>query len=174
MKRFLLIVLASLWFWTVSAQTTSTEQTAKKVQHAIGADLGFTIGYGLAYRATFNNFSTQLSFTPYSNDSHTRVSAGLSFYYTLKKHKVAEFFLYQGTHYIYDKNEVWDCIVMENDNCVENTYTRVDNSVNIGAGLGIKLNFFEVMSFSLMGGYAGYDNFSSIGFTGEAVLLYHF
>lgn len=44
----------------------------------------------------------------------------------------------------------------------------------MGIGIGIEIIILKRISFNLMGGYAGYDSFERIGFTGETGLYFKF
>lgn len=176
MKTLVIIVTLLLTQINATAQSNSKDSTANKIAftQSVGAAIGMTTGYGLAYKLTMNNFGIQVAFAPLKNDYETRYNVGLTFLYSLKKTKHTDLFLYQGNRYQYSKSLYEDCEDYDQVDCTPREVTTIENQINNGFGIGISVIFLKNLSFSLMGGYASYDSFSEINFTGEASLFYNF
>lgn len=166
MKFLFRPLLALLVLFSIAGSVSAQKDTTKKnFDHSLGAAAGFTTGYGLSYRFWPSTVGAQLAFAPISNYDRTEISAGLTFLFKLVKTDKANLFLYQGNHMYYYKNKY-------------NYYWNGENSgqttFNNGIGLGIEFIIVKRVSFNLMGGYAAYDNFDRIGFTGETGLFFKF
>ena len=152
------------------AQSDSLIQT-KTFKHAIGVTAGFTIGNGLSYRFSPNKFEAQVSFAPYKTPEESKYSLGLAFFYKLVETPTAILFVYQGNQYIYSEEMLynWD------ETTQKETYDKsVDSYLNNGLGIGIRFVILKRVGLDIMGGYAGYQNFTRISFTGEFGLHFMF
>ena len=164
LQRIVLLPILFLFFGTLQAQYMPDSIPVKPLKHAIGAALGLTTGYGLSYRFMPKRFGVQVAFAPTHSEYQTNISAGLTLLYTLEKTKHVNLFLYQGNHLLYRKYQYYYPFPGEFD---ETTFYN-------GLGFGFEFLFLKRMSFNLMGGYAGYENFNSLGFTGETSLFFRF
>ena len=170
--KYLLVTIISLSFLinTSYAQNDSTA-TTPKFKHAIGVTAGFTIGNGLSYRHSFNKFEIQGSFAPFKDEFSSKYSVGATFIYKLVETPKVIFLLYQGNQYIYkeDMEYSWDI----NGNQLSEDKV-IESYVNNGIGIGVRFIILKRVGLDIMGGYASYDNYSRISFTGEIGLFFMF
>lgn len=139
----------------------------EKFNHYMGVGAGLTTGNGLSYRYIPDNFGAQLTFSPYIKENSTIYNLGLTFIYRLIKADITNFYIYQGNRYYYSKTKQYNP-----DNSVETE--NIASYFNNGVGIGIEFILLERVSINIMGGYAAFDNFQEIDFTGEAALYYIF
>ena len=151
---------------TISGQEKADTINRTKFKHALGFGAGFTTGYGLSYRFIPDKFGVQANFAPYLDKYRASVSFGITFLYKLIETKNVNLFLYQGNHFYYHKEKYLDSY--------PNDSYQVDKYFNDGLGIGIEFIILKRLSFNLMGGYAGLENFNRISFTGETGLYYKF
>lgn len=153
MKYFILILLFNLTTFFSFGQSKDSLNSIS--HHNLGFHTGSTTGIGLSYRYWHNRLGVQATGFPFiSKDLGTYYSLGLSLLYVLKDNKKADLFGYIGNHFIKLSNKT--------------TY-------NLGVGIGLKIDFFEVLDFSIQAGYGIYsiqDSPSSLP-TGEIGLYYH-
>jgi hypothetical protein len=161
-----LLSLLFIFFVTgsISAQVDSTKKTGLK--HSMGAAAGLTTGYGLSYRFWPGTVGVQLAFAPTSNSSQSRISSGLTLLFKLVGTERANLFLYQGNHLLYH--------YMEYGNYFPSRTSYKEYNLYNGIGLGIEFIIVKRISFNLMGGYAAYESFKSLGLTGETGLFFKF
>lgn len=171
MKQFSIILLCLFISTNISFAQEDSIKVSESFKHHIGVTAGFTIGNGLSYRHSFNKFEIQGSFSPYKEAGRSRYSAGVTFIYKLVEAPKVKFFIYQGNQYIYRKDyeETWDHkasrYLMDN---IEESY------VNNGIGIGVRIIILKRLGWDIMGGYASYNNYTSISFTGETGLFFMF
>lgn len=161
---FLLLLLSMITTGQEKVETTNETN----LKNALGVGAGFTTGYGLSYRYIPKRFGVQANFTPLKNDTETRFSVGVTFLYRLIETEKTNLYLYQGNHYLYSKEK------HPYDYYSYRVPDKVDKYFNNGLGIGIEFIILKRVSFNLMGGYAGYDDFNRIGFTGETGLFFKF
>ena len=144
----------------------------KNSKHALGLAAGATTGFGLSYLYMPDKLCFQVAFVPYKDQYSTFISAGLTFLYRLREGEKMNFLLYQGNHMLYREQT--------NYTYPPGSYTGVaggkSSTLGFNNGVGIGFEFFlsESVSFNLLGGYAGYNNFERITVTGECALFYKF
>ena len=144
----------------------------KDSKHALGIAAGATTGLGLSYLYMPDKLCFQVAFVPYKDQQSAFISAGLTFIYRLKEGDKLNFLLYQGNHMIYTEETQYSYS--------PGTYTGVPSGktselgFNNGVGLGFEFFLSTNVSFNLMAGYAGYNNFKRITITGEGALFYKF
>jgi len=167
MKNIILsIFVIFLTFTSATAQIDSTI-TNQPFKHAVGVTVGFTIGSGLSYRYSVDKFGIQVSFLPLKEETRSRYTVGLSFFYKLVQSEKVDFFMYQGNQYLYKS----DADIYSG----ENTKTDlIESYLNNGIGVGIRFIILKRVGLDIMGGYAGYKNFSKISFSGEMGLHFLF
>ncbi len=161
LQRSVLLIILFLFFGTIQAQYMPDSIPPKPFKHALGAALGLTTGYGLSYRFMPKRFGVQIAFTPTGSRYQSRISAGLTFLYRMVETSHVNLFAYQGNHLLYNHGAGY---------FGDYFYSEMYN----GLGFGFEFTFLKRMSFNLMAGYAGYDSFSAIGFTGETALFFKF
>ena len=172
----ILLFLAFAGFLKVEGQTVNETEKDTIFRHSIGAGIGFTTGYGLSYRYTPATFGVQLNFAPYHDKEIDRYSIGLTFLYSLVRHKTTNLFLYQGNHYYYNSQMLYVYDPDPNKPYNPNPdKERVTTSyMNNGIGFGFELIIAKRIGFNLMGGFASYSNFQELNLTGETALYYKF
>jgi hypothetical protein len=150
---------------TLLGQEKADTLSKAKFKNSLGVAAGFTTGYGLSYRYWPKKFGVQITFAPYSNDYESHTSIGVAFLLNLIETDKTNLFLYQGNHLLISKykGQYWDNYRTSNDIASYN-----------GIGIGIEFIILKRVSFNLMGGYAGFENFDRIGFTGETGLYFKF
>ena len=157
------------------ANYTPENNDKKITKHALGLAAGFTTGYGLSYQYThIEDFTIQLTFSPYKDETSTLISSGLTFIYRIKKGDNLNFFLYQGNHFLVDRYiDVISTFDPLTGALITTSETPVnDDRLNNGIGIGFEFFLGENVLLNLMGGYAARDNFNELGPTGEIGLFY--
>lgn len=166
-------MLAILASCIVNAQDKA--ENVCNYSNGLGMGAGFTTGYGIQYRHFFpNKFGVQGSFAPYKDDNETIISLGLTLMYRLAETERTNFFLYQGTHYYYDKRKEFNYYYSGYSYDYNSFSNKIDNYFNVGAGIGIEISIFKRIGLNLMCGYAGYENFNTISMTGEIGTYFYF
>ncbi len=138
-----------------------------KCKYALGLGAGFTTGYGLAFKFTPHKFGLQTVVFYRSNEKQTRSSIGLTLLYTLLEDKRTSFYLYQGNHLNYTS------IHYDSSSSLSH-YNGTTLVFNNGVGLGVELIPGNHIGFDFMGGYAFFDSFTKLSFTGEIGIYYNF
>ncbi len=155
-------ILKSLLFFFILIEISPVQaQNETDYKHAFGVAAGFTTGYGLSYRFTPNKFGIQATFAPYVDNEREMFSIGITFLYIIVKAENLNLFLYQGNQYFYNKKKL-------------TTPIEVNEYFNNGIGIGLEFTFQKRFGFNIMGGYAGYEDFNKINFTGETALFFRF
>ncbi|MGB1040361.1 MAG: hypothetical protein ACPGVD_05775 [Flavobacteriales bacterium] len=141
-------------------------------RHALGLAAGATTGFGLSYLYMPSKLCFQVTFVPYKDQTSALYSAGLTFLYRLREGEKMNFLLYQGNHLISrtETNYTYNPTTYQSVASGKTTNTGFNN----GIGIGFEFFLSESVSFNLMGGYAGYNNFERITVTGEGALFYKF
>ena len=171
MKKLILFCTIVLFFQFSSYSQTDSTNTTPEYKHAIGFSAGFTIGTGLAYRHSFNKFEIQGSFAPYKDEQRSRFNVGLTFFYKLVESQKVIFFLYQGNQYIYEEDMMY---TWDEKGKVLDEEKQIESYVNNGLGIGVRFIILKRVGLDLMGGYASYNNYTKISFTGEAGIFFMF
>ena len=143
-------------------QEKSDTLSKSKFSNSLGAAAGFTTGYGLSYRYWPKKFGVQVTFAPYANDYRSVTSFGVAFLLKAIETENVNFFVYQGNHLLFRKEKYY----------LDGTTNSVD-SYN-GIGIGIEFIIIKRISFNLMTGFAGMENFDHITITGETGLYFKF
>ncbi|MEA1873793.1 MAG: hypothetical protein U9N51_05115 [Bacteroidota bacterium] len=161
MKNCLFIILFLIFPLLGFSQTDTLDQSGQTEQqeihslgkHGIGIAAGFTTGFGLSYRHYFDKFRVQLTFGPAITLDDFYASVGLGLMYELGNSEKTSFYLYQGSHLLYDSYE---------------TYAF------FGVGIGLEFVVFKQLSYNIMLGYAAWENFERFLPTGEMGFYYRF
>ena len=148
----------------------------KKSIHSLGISAGFTIGTGISYKYSPNNFSVQLAILPYKNEEEYMFGTGLSFYYKIVDKDKIDFFIYQGNQFftqnMKEEVDLEGSSVLYTTPKVQKLIRR--EFINVGLGFGFEFLIKERVSLNLMGGYGSLENFKIIQPTGEISLFYNF
>ncbi|MFW5793201.1 MAG: hypothetical protein ACOCWC_02875 [Bacteroidota bacterium] len=148
----------------ITSHAKENQDNNEKFKHYLGVGAGLTTGHGISYRFWPEVFGAQLTFAPYKDANSINYNIGFTFLFKIIKTDITNFFIYQGNRYFYEKHEAYD-------NSGEES---ISSNLNNGIGIGIEFIIWDRVSFNIMGGYASYDNFDKINFTGEAGLYYIF
>jgi len=171
MKYITLIIISFTFLINTSTAQSDSTTTTTKYKNAIGVTAGFTIGNGLSYRHSFKKLEIQGSFAPFKDEYSSRYSIGGTFIYKLVEAPKIVFFLYQGNQYIYTEELVYSG-QSNGDEPVEDKI--IESYFNNGIGIGIRFIILKRVGLDIMGGYASYNNYSKISFTGEIGLFFMF
>ena len=175
MKNLVLVILSLFLSAGLSfgQENESKKEITKNSEYknAIGGVAGYTIGTGLSYKRMFDKYSVQVSFTPFKDEDRTKYSAAISFYYNIVETPKIKFYVYQGNHYIYNEYNDYNW-----NYSVDNIEKRrvIESYWNNGLGVGIQLLVFGRVGLNWMAGYASYDNYKRISFTGETGVFFMF
>ncbi len=157
----------------------STENEYQKIyKHSLGIGVGFTTGLGISYRYFPKKFGFQLNVAPYYQDygNEAFVSAGATILCNLAENRITAVYAYLGNHYFYQSNKSnesrWDPVTQQY--IYDNTKTIKKDFLNTGIGFGFEFNTSKRVTLNLMGGYAQYNSFEKLFFTGEMALYYRF
>lgn len=161
----------------LEAQNIGKQDTQQTFKHGVGAGAGFTTGFGLSYRYMPLRYGVQLNFAPYHSIETDMYSLGLTFLYRLVETQTANLYLYQGNHYFYNSQTIYYVDQGKMNQTIDQTnYSNrtVESYVNNGLGIGIEFIIVKRIGFNIMMGYATYNNFSEVNFTGETGLYFKF
>lgn len=174
-----------LLLWVFAFQTASGQDTTvvRRQRHEIGFAAGYTTGYGLAYRTWRGRLGAQVVFAPFKVETIERYSAGLSFFWSLVRTDISNFFIYQGNHF-YSNNRYYNESYPLYDTFT-NTVTGYYRDPNVhekywnhGAGIGYEIfrrpGKSNPFGASFMFGMATYNNFEGANLTGEVSFMYKF
>ncbi len=173
MRRLFFQILLFFTCIILSGQDGEQLKQPREFKHSLGVGAGWTTGYGISYRYFFKKYGIQATFAPYSDHNTTQFSSGLTFIIYLINAENTNLFFYQGNHFFYSKDKYYyggGMYISGGDYNSE----YVDQFFNNGFGIGIEFLIVNRVSFNLMGGYAGYENFDKISLTGETGLYYRF
>ena len=152
---------------TISAQELVDSDNKENYKHSLGVGAGLTTGYGLSYRFLPNKIGVQTTFAPYNSKFEFKFNIGVTFLFRLIEAERTHLLLYQGNQYLYSKYKPLSYHIRYLE---EHETSQFNNSI----GLGIEFIIMRRVSFNLMGGYAAYENFDRISFTGETGLYFMF
>ena len=182
LTNFILVIVLILFSFSSFSQFEENSSSKKEAfrhntesQHALGLSVGGTTGFGLSYMFMPDRFCFQVAFLPYKDQYSTFISAGLTIIYRLREGEKLNFLLYQGNHFITRTESRINYTSPTPNGTVMAQSSKVTTSgFNNGVGFGFEFFLSESVSFNLMGGYAGYNNFERITITGEGALFYKF
>jgi hypothetical protein len=168
-----LLIMTNLDSYSQTA--TSDTLQYKSYNNSIGFIAGFTTGYGLSYRRYIKRFGVQITSGPTYSEGGEKatVSSGLTLFYRLNKKPDyrANYYLYFSNHYYYHKY-TWHFQNSNQGPII--TSVKEDKSWNTGLGVDFNLRMNNRFGMDIMVGYAQYDTFTSLTFTGEFGLYYKF
>ncbi|MEX1002390.1 MAG: hypothetical protein WDZ35_09780 [Crocinitomicaceae bacterium] len=183
MKKILFFILFLGMATTGFSQEEEKEKPSFK--HYLGVHAGLTTGLGFSYRYWPGKLGFQLTGIPvfYSSENTSTFfsSFGISVLMNIKEFSKVSIFSYLGNHMIYNRDTYYDYYYdpITYETVKSDTKTVNENiNYNIALGVGLKVNFWEVMDFNLQAGYGvltslNNESFRS-SFSGEAGLYYHF
>ncbi len=181
MKNLMIFVL----FLGMTNAVLSQEEERTTYKHYLGIHSGLATGLGFSYRYWPGKFGFQVTGIPvfYGSEESSSLFAsfGVSGLMNIKDFEKVSIYSYLGNHLIYTKNSyyeyyydpnTWEYIKSDNKIVHENI------DLNVALGVGVKVNFWEVLDFNLQAGYGVLTSFNSKYFqssiSGEAGLYYHF
>ncbi|WP_070138236.1 hypothetical protein [Crocinitomix algicola] len=158
MKNFLLIISLMCSIFGFAQNGTKTEPS--EGAHHIGLHAGTTTGLGFSYRFWPGKIGFQLTGVPIFDSHSSFVSAGASFLYKFNDNEVVDFFGYVGNHLLHRTYGY--------NNSTNLTY-------NASIGIGLKIDFLEVLNFNLQAGYGVYNMTETVRtrLAGEVGLYYN-
>jgi len=145
-----ILLLSFLVFSTVSfAQDT----LQKRSPHYIGTHAGSVSGIGFSYRYWPKKLGFQLTAIPiFQSNKRNFISAGVSALYLLKEGKHIDLYSYLGFHFMNQKSVGFTTDTLGNYvNAVS-----IEQHINYGVGLGVKINLLKVLDLSLQLGAGFY------------------
>lgn len=187
MKTLLTLVFLGIFSLSNIAQEQPKVEKSEKTEHqklytqSLGIGAGFTTGLGVSYRYFPKKAGFQLNLAPYYENygKEAFISAGLTFLFNLAENKYNAVYAYFGNHLLhtsFQKNKdeyVYNPLTQQFEYFTENT-TKVRDIINSGIGLGFEFSTKKRVTLNLMGGYAQYNTFERLFFTGELALFYRF
>lgn len=175
---FILVIFITSNTFSQVTEEKVTPEYQKIYKHSLGMGIGFTTGLGLSYRYFPKKYGFQINLAPYYQDygNDAFISAGFTLLYNLSETRITALYAYLGNHYLYQsyKNEeyVWDPITQ--NYMYANPTTVKKDFLNTGIGFGFEFNTSKRVTLNLMAGYAQYNSFERLFFTGEMALYYRF
>jgi hypothetical protein len=148
-----------------------------RIRHEVGFAAGFTISYGPAYKIRMNRFAAMGTFAPFVRYNIENYSAGLSFQYMIQSTPVSNLFVYQGNRILsstqYDNT--WNLPPLS-PLWMKETFKEYLFSHSLGLGYEMfrRPGKKNPLGFSLMAGWAVYDNFNAGMLTAEMSIMYKF
>jgi len=183
MKKIILLIslVVSIALSTTYGQETEKQVYEKIYKHSIGVGAGFTTACGISYRYFPKKYGFQLNVAPYYQDygKDAFVSAGLTLLCNLSENRNNCIYAYLGNHYLYyslkrDVSEyVYDPILQTYNYQYRDTVNK-HTELNTGIGFGFEFNTKKRVTLNIMAGYAQYNSFEKLFFTGEIALYYRF
>ena len=169
------MLIFAISIFTIKAQETETKPAPEKINylHSIGIGAGFTTGQGLSYRYTPQKIGFQINFAPYMSNygKETYISVGLTLIDYINKNEWCNLYAYFANSFNYNRRNVTLYQPYPIDPIEE---SQVTESWNTGLGIGWEFNTKKRVVFNIMGGYAQYNSFERLFFTGELALYYRF
>lgn len=175
------VIMILFFISTVYGQKEETKTYEKLYKHSFGVGAGFTTGLGLSYRYFPKKYGFQLNVAPYYENygKDAFVSGGLTILCNLSENRNNCVYAYLGNHYLYyslreyKTDYVWDPITQQYIySTSEHTNKRTE--LNTGLGFGFEFNTKKRVTLNIMAGYAQYNSFEKLFFTGELALYYRF
>jgi hypothetical protein len=177
-KFFPLVLMVLFFIPTVYAQQSETKKYEKLYKHSLGIGAGFTTGLGLSYRFFPKKIGFQLNVAPYYQDygNEAFVSAGATILCNLAENRITAVYAYLGNHYFFRSNKVQESHYdITTQQYVYGDYvTTKTDFLNTGIGIGFEFNTQKRVTLNIMAGYAQYNSFEQLFFTGELALYYRF
>ena len=175
MKTKIIIFSIFLFVGTnrIYAQEKQVNTHEKKYKQAFGLGAGFTTGVGFSYRYFPKRYGVQLNIAPYywNYGKESFVSSGLTLLLSLEENRTNNIYAYFGNHFLYSRSD--------QSYYYDNQYNPTPKIVttrklNTGVGIGIEFDAEKRVTLNMMVGYASYNTFESLFFTGELALYYRF
>jgi hypothetical protein len=165
-------LLCSL-FLLIAVITAYCQENTEVIRYknAIGLGAGFTTGYGLSYKHAPNKYGFMINFGPYFNDygKESVISTGLTLIDKIRDAKYYNVYMYLANHYFYSRTADYTYYPPT----TPQKYS-INNSWNTGFGLGLEVDARKRVVLNVMVGYAQYNTFEKLFFTGELALHYRF
>ncbi|MGB1102566.1 MAG: hypothetical protein ACPG21_02970 [Crocinitomicaceae bacterium] len=154
MKKLLIVFIGISFFNnSIFAQEYENEEETKPVltPHHIGLNAGATTGIGFSYRYWPSKMGFQVTTIPTFAQGDIFVSSGLSALYLMKDNDRVDLFGYFGTHL---RTTVYDHIIVDPiTGAYEGEVRKTDNNLSLGLGVGLKIDFWDVLNLNLQTGY---------------------
>lgn len=168
MKKIFFLVLVSTLVGNLFAQ----ENTTKPQTHHIGIFASSGSGSGLSYRYWPNKLGVQVTTLPiFNRNGGHDINIGANLLYTIQRHKFIDLYAFLGNEFINSRIKYSMYDEFGNLTQIDETYNRYNASL----GLGLKINFLEVLDISTQAGY-GVFNINNSPYTNISAgigLYYH-
>ena len=181
MKTSIIAIIVSALFLISNANAQNTEKLSyqKIYKHSLGFGAGATTGLGLSYRYFPKKYGFQLNVAPYYRDygKEAFISAGVTILCNLAENKTNALYAYFGNHFYY--SSIPNGVDYVRDPLTgQYVYSEPESvkteRINSGLGFGFEFNTTKKVTLNLMAGYAQYNSFEQLFFTGEIALYYRF
>ena len=160
-KIFILITLSLVL--NLKAQSDQKIDQKKITKHFVGLHVGTTTGYGFSYRYWPTKLGVQITGIPIFTQNSYNVSTGFSLLYKLRDNNRIDLYSYLGNHLLFESNTNQ----YNNFGYIIGTTKQSYTTYNIGIGIGLKIDFLEVLDINFQTGYA-FNNITDSFYTGLA------
>jgi len=174
MKKILFTTIFAFFFGTTMAQGEETNESPAPLltSHHIGLSAGGTTGIGFSYRYWPNRWGFQVTTIPIFAQGDFWINGGASALFLMKDNDRVDLFSYFGTRInsnIFEE-AIYDPITFE----YLGNEKQVDNSFALGLGIGLKIDFWDVLNLNLQTGYGvrNLTNKPGTFLTGEIGIYY--
>lgn len=148
MKRFLALLMI---FSFISIGRT--QDGLNDYKHSLGLHAGIASGYGFSYRFWPKKIGFQITGIPILSTNQITTSSGLSFLLKINDFSKLSLYSYLGNHMRYERYNYSD---------PTNAYYQKVFSYYSALGVGVRINFLQVLDFNFQAGYGvGFRNSSS-------------
>jgi hypothetical protein len=148
MKRFLALLMI---FSLISMGRT--QDGLNEYKHSLGLHAGIASGYGFSYRFWPKKIGFQITGIPILSTNQITTSSGLSFLLKINDFSKVSLYSYLGNHLRYERYNYSD---------PTNEYYQKMFSYYSAIGVGVRINFLQVLDFNFQAGYGiGFRNSSS-------------
>lgn len=148
MKRFLVFILLVSFVSLGRAQADTNNY-----KHSVGLHAGLASAYGFSYRFWPNTIGVQVTGIPIFSTNRVVTSAGLSLLLRINDFSKIRLYSYFGNHYRYERYSYDDPSYIVD---------QKEFSYYSAIGVGIRVNFLQVLDFNLQAGYGvGFNRYIS-------------
>lgn len=139
MKRILILTI--LLSFVLNGRS---QEDANSYKHSIGLHAGLASGYGFSYRFWPDRIGFQVTAIPILSTDRITSSSGLSLLVKINDFSKVRLYSYAASHLHYSRYEGYD---------IFGPIINEDYSIFSALGVGLRVNFLEVLDFNLQTGY---------------------
>ena len=186
-KMFFSVIILAFFTLSMNAQDIKPAPEKKICNNGIGIGAGFTTGFGLSYKRSLPaKLAFQINLTPFKNNDNNKelYSVGFTIMETINESSWNNLYVYLANHYFYNRGVSfhidpfysYDSNKYEYDPITGNYVYKIKTKEkwNTGIGIGWEFNTQKKVVMNIMMGYAQYNHFEKLNFTGELALHYKF